>query len=405
MSTSNKLLKFKREGGNLKTETTSKKSQKKKLKFKKSSNIDKNGNESIKSKDDDIDIDEENLEDTKQDNTLGKLTKSFLQYIKEKGSINININDLVKDLSVKKRRIYDITNVLQGMGYIVKEGKNEISWTNYKNQNKIKSDISLEENIKANYSKLKDEFDDLEKEENKLDNELNNYKQEFDSLSKKHDFPKYGYITFKDILNLSKNDNLDFMIIKAQKGTVINVIDDDESKKAFDKIKKQMENGKILKNEKLLSTLENKHHIFFTNKDEQLTIYRAHNGEISEILKNNQNGEENNDNKINSFSFNNSSIYNNNESNLKNNIIFKDREYIPNNIKENINKPNIFEQSISLNNNQFAQTTKEIKIIDNVNNNSNSINNNNHSGNIFTFDNELQNSKNNSNYFNYNIKI
>ena len=72
--------------------------------------------------------------------------------------------------------------------------------------------------------------------------------------------------------------------------------------------------------------------------------------------------------------------------------------------EENINKPNIFEQSISLNNNQFAQTTKEIKIIDNVNNNSNSPNNNNRSGNIFTFDNELQNSKNNSNCFNYNIK-
>ena len=38
----------------------------------------------------------------------------------------------MKDLGVKKRRIYDITNVLQGIGYIEKQGKNEIIW-NIKN--------------------------------------------------------------------------------------------------------------------------------------------------------------------------------------------------------------------------------------------------------------------------------
>lgn len=82
----------------------------------------------------------------------------------------------------------------------------------------------------------------------------------------KQDFAKYGYITFNDISNLSKNEDLDFIIIKATKGTVINVIDDEESKKAYSKIKMQMENGKIKKNEKLLSTLENLHHIFFLPK-------------------------------------------------------------------------------------------------------------------------------------------
>ena len=417
MSTSNKLLKMKRERGNSKTEKTSKKSQNKKLKSKSKkilniSNIEQKERESIKSID--IDIDEDNLEETKE-NSLGQLTRNFLQYIKQKGRINININDLVKDLSVKKRRLYDITNVLQGIGYIEKKGKNEISWTtNYKNQNLTNSDInnnSLEENIKANYSKLKDEYDDLKKEDEKIEEELNKYNKEFELLPKKHDFPRYGYVTFKDISNLSKNEKLDFVVIKAQKGTVINVIDDDESKKAFDKIKKQMECGKILQNEKLLSTLENKHHIFFTNKDEKLKLYRVHNGDISEIAKNYQNCAENNDNKNNSFSFNNSLISNNNESNIKNNIIFKDKEYIPTNIKENTNKQNIFEQSINLNNNQTEcpqsdQTTKEIKKSDNINNiyNSENNNNNNNSHHIFTFDNKPQNSNNNYNSFNFNNK-
>jgi transcription factor E2F3 len=50
----------------------------------------------------------------KQDNSLSQLTQSFLDYIKKKGRIRISINELVEDLNVKKRRIYDITNVLEG---------------------------------------------------------------------------------------------------------------------------------------------------------------------------------------------------------------------------------------------------------------------------------------------------
>jgi hypothetical protein len=48
------------------------------------------------------------------ENSLGELTKNFINYIREQGQKEININDLVKKLKVKKRRIYDITNVLEG---------------------------------------------------------------------------------------------------------------------------------------------------------------------------------------------------------------------------------------------------------------------------------------------------
>lgn len=51
----------------------------------------------------------------RQENSLGELTKNFIKYIKEKGDNVVHINDVVKKLKVKKRRIYDITNVLEGM--------------------------------------------------------------------------------------------------------------------------------------------------------------------------------------------------------------------------------------------------------------------------------------------------
>ena len=133
-------------------------------------------------KSEEIELEEDNPEETKQDNSLGQLTRNFLLYIKNKGRVNININDLVKDLAVKKRRIYDITNVLQGIGYIEKKGKNEISWTkNYNtNQGNSNSNIdSINENYISNCNQLKIEFEDLKKEDKKNDEKLNEYRKEF----------------------------------------------------------------------------------------------------------------------------------------------------------------------------------------------------------------------------------
>lgn len=40
----------------------------------------------------------------------------------------MDLNDAAKRLSVHKRRIYDITNVLEGIGLIEKTVKNKIRW-------------------------------------------------------------------------------------------------------------------------------------------------------------------------------------------------------------------------------------------------------------------------------------
>ena len=345
-SNSNKLLlksKKEREKPISKTDLPNKKnnnSKTKSIKSNKASNNEKMETFSIKSEE--IELEEDNPEETKIENSLGQLTQNFLQYIKNKGRINININNLVNDLDVKKRRIYDITNVLQGIGYIEKKGKNEISWTkNCKNQNKDNSSVgNLNDNYISNCSQLKIEFEILKKEDKQNEQKLNEYRKEFDILSKKIDFPKYSYITFKDIKKLSKDEKLDFIIIKAAKGTVINVIDDEESKKAFSKIKIQMENGKIQKNEKLLSTLENSHHIFFHTEDEKLKIYKIQNGEIFDNINNKKNNNIGAENNLDNSLISNNSINYSEEKNLKeirNNIV-KDNRIIS--LKDNINSTN-----------------------------------------------------------------
>jgi hypothetical protein len=53
-----------------------------------------------------------------KDTGLKKLTMKFLKYIKKTGLKVINLKDVEESLNVRRRRIYDITNVIEGKHYI-----------------------------------------------------------------------------------------------------------------------------------------------------------------------------------------------------------------------------------------------------------------------------------------------
>ena len=54
----------------------------------------------------------------RQPNSLDELTKKFLKCVIELNCSIINLNTVMKKIKVKKRRIYDITNVLEGKSII-----------------------------------------------------------------------------------------------------------------------------------------------------------------------------------------------------------------------------------------------------------------------------------------------
>ena len=109
-----------------------------------------------------------NKKKNRQINSLEELGKRFFNYVLESNIRIVNLNMLAKNINLKKRRIYDITNVLEGIGLIQKLTKNQIRlkpeffdlFTNNQNDEMI----NLEE---------KEEEYSIEKDNKKIINKIN----------------------------------------------------------------------------------------------------------------------------------------------------------------------------------------------------------------------------------------
>jgi hypothetical protein len=65
---------------------------------------------------------------SRYDNSLGLLTRRFTALVARSNTQLVDLNEAAELLGVRKRRIYDITNVLEGIGLIEKSSKNTILW-------------------------------------------------------------------------------------------------------------------------------------------------------------------------------------------------------------------------------------------------------------------------------------
>lgn len=64
----------------------------------------------------------------RKENGLVELTKKFIQLLVEAEQQCLDLNNAMKVLNVPKRRIYDITNVLEGINLIERYKKNHVRW-------------------------------------------------------------------------------------------------------------------------------------------------------------------------------------------------------------------------------------------------------------------------------------
>lgn len=143
------------------------------------------------------------------DTSLGQLTKKFLKLLSDAADGIVNLNTACTILSVPKRRLYDITNVLDGAGLIQKTSRNNIQWMGRES---------------SPYADLEAEIDLLEAKENNLDELIFYLKSKINSVLEED--AKYHYVTSQDLKNIE--DFSQRMLIGVKTSPSVEVVESTE---------------------------------------------------------------------------------------------------------------------------------------------------------------------------------
>ncbi|XP_068086345.1 transcription factor E2F3 isoform X2 [Anabrus simplex] len=169
------------------------------------------------------------VERTRYDTSLGLLTKKFVGLLQSSPDGVVDLNVASECLEVQKRRIYDITNVLEGIGILEKKSKNNIQWRG----GRIPNDAGG-----MSASRLQSDIEDLEAKENVLDELITSAECDLRQLSEDK---RYAYITYQDLRGIPEYRQQTVMAIKAPPEAKLQVPHPDEGLKMYMK----SENGEI----------------------------------------------------------------------------------------------------------------------------------------------------------------
>ncbi|XP_075875341.1 transcription factor E2F4 [Nelusetta ayraudi] len=152
---------------------------------------------------------------SRHEKSLGLLTTKFVTLLQEAKDGVLDLKAAADTLAVRqKRRIYDITNVLEGIGLIEKKSKNSIQWKG------VGPGCNTRE-IADKLIDLKAELDDLAVREHELDQQRVWVQQSIKNVTDDSDNSPMAYVKHEDLCGAFKGDTL--LAIRAPIGTQLEV--------------------------------------------------------------------------------------------------------------------------------------------------------------------------------------
>ncbi|KAM6992348.1 transcription factor E2F6 [Tautogolabrus adspersus] len=160
----------------------------------------------------------------RQDVSLGTLTRGFLELLQASPDGCVDIHQAMTRLQTRRRRVYDITNVLEGINLIKKQSKNKVKWTGRCSISSL-----------ANLQKLK-ELENLKQVEDTLDGLIKSCaRQLFDMTDDvenasyhfqpkiKRPFFTWAYVTLEDVRRLPAFHDQTVIVVKAPEETKLEI--------------------------------------------------------------------------------------------------------------------------------------------------------------------------------------
>jgi len=158
--------------------------------------------------------------------SLVLLTKKFVRMLRNSLDGVLDLNSAVVALNVKKRRIYDITNVLEGIGLIEKNSKNHVRWKGAVSPSTSSNFKRRIEDLKKRNAHLETECQDLAETKDKVDADI---KQVFESEETRRLAVLYRS-DIQDLIHLENDDDL--VVVNWHHDSLIHIgkpIEDDQS--------------------------------------------------------------------------------------------------------------------------------------------------------------------------------
>ncbi|NXS30395.1 E2F6 factor, partial [Pomatostomus ruficeps] len=159
------------------------------------------------------------------DASLVLLTRRFMALLRKAPDGVLDLNEVATTLGVRKRRVYDITNVLDGIHLIQKRSKNLIQWIG-NNFDQVIEKAREQQN-------LKDELSDLSAMEEALDELIKNCAHQIFELTDDKENAKYpfnscitlihAYVTYQDIRSIQAFQEQIVIAIKAPEETKLEI--------------------------------------------------------------------------------------------------------------------------------------------------------------------------------------
>ncbi|XP_074510314.1 transcription factor E2F3-like isoform X1 [Sebastes fasciatus] len=160
-------------------------------------------------------------EKTRYDTSLGLLTKKFVDLLAQSSDGVLDLNLAAETLQVQKRRLYDITNVLEGIHLIKKKSKNNIQW--------MGCSLLEVEGALSQRQRLTAEVSALGEEEQRLEQLIQRCSVDMRHMSEMQSNQKYAYVTYQDIKQLGNLRDQTVIVVKAPTDTKLEVPEPDES--------------------------------------------------------------------------------------------------------------------------------------------------------------------------------
>lgn len=165
------------------------------------------------------------LESSRFEKSLGLLTTRFVTLLQEAEGGVLDLKVAAETLNVKqKRRIYDITNVLEGIGLIEKKNKNCIQW-----KGAVAGSNTQEATDRL--SVLKDEIKELEEFEKNIDKHKSWVTQSIKNITEDVSNDHLAYVTHEDICSSFPGETL--LAVQAPNGTQLEVPHPDIYRKKY----------------------------------------------------------------------------------------------------------------------------------------------------------------------------